>query len=646
MGICTLRMGRKPLTCLASVVMVLGMTAAAPAAEDVPRLAHVFQDNMVLQRDVQVPVWGWAEPGTKVEVSFADQTKQATAGDDGRWQLALDAMPASSEGRTLTVSIGETTIERKNVLVGEVWLAAGQSNMNHSGPDRDTGVYPHYQSPGAAGGKPEIRIMGFGFGVSLEPQEDADPLRRGDAPWSVLQEEPAPKSMNLSRYFARVVRDGLDVPVGIIHVAVSGTNQAAWMARETLEEFSGGKDHANAYEAFFAAREAGLAKGKGAIRSWADFKKVEAQWRKSPKGRLPGGLSIKQYPTVLYNTRIHPVAPYAMRGVIWHQGEAGPGGPYGARLAAMARQYRELWGQDLAFVWGTLSRHTQNSPPLAPRIEWFYRSGNNVEIRKALEEFGDDDSVALVEFFDLGDHGTHFEQKAEAGRRMGLAALTEIYGQDHIYSGPRLVEHTIDGSKATLRFDLVGEGIAYRPSIDGISGVVVVGKDGKNRWAEVEVTGPATVEVTHPDGAEIVAIGYAETANPHETLVNSAGLPASSFRINCGRVPYLSKAPGMVRQVGPKESRGTMSLAHVRRDGYVFKLMNGKAPVGTTVTVDAFVSSEWDGVEVVSGGKPIAAELKTIDGQKFATFEAPVKGEWIIVAAPGKAGKFKDVNRY
>lgn len=171
--------------CLATrlaVVLFLALMGAwlSLSAQAEERLAQIFQDNMVLQRERPVPVWGWAKAGAQVEVSFGGQKKQAGADDHGYWKVVLDPLTVSREGRNLDAKIGDTTISRKNVLVGEVWLAAGQSNMRAGGPDMDTDVYPHYASPGTKGGKPEIRFCDFGWGVSLEPLDDIDPAKRGE----------------------------------------------------------------------------------------------------------------------------------------------------------------------------------------------------------------------------------------------------------------------------------------------------------------------------------------------------------------------------------------------------------------------------------------------------------------------------------
>jgi sialate O-acetylesterase len=191
-------MSRKlTLSSTIALVLCIGSLAAGEA-----RLAHVFQDNMVLQRDVPVPVWGWADPGATVDAAFAGQQAEAKSDTDGYWKVVLDPLAVSNEGRPLEVRVGAATITRKNVVVGEVCLAAGQSNMNHSGPDQATGLYPHHVSSAEAG-RPDVRITRFGAGASLEPQADINPIERGQSPWTVLPSDAVIESLNIPAGFAR-----------------------------------------------------------------------------------------------------------------------------------------------------------------------------------------------------------------------------------------------------------------------------------------------------------------------------------------------------------------------------------------------------------------------------------------------------------
>ncbi len=661
-----LRNGReKIIVCFTSFFMVLltltvilagiPVSAYAGTARIEERLAHIFQDNMVLQRETPVPVWGWAKSGEQVTVSFGGQKKQTKADEHGYWKVLLEPLPASREGRVLEVRIGATAINLKNVLVGEVWIAAGQSNMVAGGPDKDTGVYPHYISQGLKGGKPEIRICNFGFGVSLEPLEDIDTAKRGSEPWQVLKEDPPPPIMSLSYYFARVLRDALEVPVGIVLVAVPGTNQAAWMAKETLESFQGKNKETNFYKEFFNYSEDRIAKSAGKVKSWADFKEVETSWRETKKGPWPGNLDLLNFPAVLYNTRIFPLAPFAIRGVIWHQGEGGPFGPYAERLIAMIKQWRGLFGQNFNFIWGTLSRDTSQPPPLVPIRTWFSRSLVNTYLWQALKLSKEDKNVALVDFYDLGDEQVHWTEKAEGGYRMCLAALNSAYGQNHIYSGPRMTEAKIEGDKAVIRFEFTGKGLVYLPSIDGISGFCLhgKGKSGLNRWGQVKLTGKDTLEVSHPDITELETVAYAENQDPHETIFSGEGLPASPFTINPATNVIFSGDPSCMALpqllvLQDTKAGVILNICHVRRGGYVFwpKLKDGKTAVHAPVTVQAYIPAEWKGFEVEAGGKRLKFTESSKDGSKFITFDAPMDGTWSIVAEAGKVSEFRKVNRF
>ena len=638
-----------PLSCSPRRWLLLAALACALplAARADDRLAHIFQDNMVLQREQPAPVWGWTAPGGEAEVSFGGQTKRVRADASGYWKAVLDPLPASREGRDLTARLGATTVTRKNVLVGEVWLATGQSNMVVGGPETDTGVYPFYVSPGTKAGKPEIRLQKFGAGASLEPLPDGDAGERGNAPWEVLAEPSTNREPNIPPYFAKVVRDALNVPVGVIIVAVPGTNQAAWMSQDTLKQFPGEGGKPDFYASFLAQQETRAAASKGPYHSFPEFQQAMEAWDKTKTGPSPArNAEFENFPTALYNTRVYPLAPLAIRGIIWHQGEGGPGGPYGERLVAMFAQWRKLFGQDFYTVWGTLGRNTSEPPPLAPLRTNFYRSITNVELRKAATLLAKDPRAALVEFYDLGNNVTHFLEKAEAGRRMGLAALSVAYNQPHVYTGPRLVESKIEGGKATVRFDQVGGGLVFQPSVDGISGVYLRGKTGEPCWAQVRIVGKDTAEFSGPGVADILTVSYADNSNPHETLFNSEGLPASPFTLN--PAPGRDPAPAAALVAIQSGTSGAgLHVAHVRREGYVFQVRASRKGAPTDkATVTAYLPAAWQGFEVLVGGTKIDAKENTASGGRFATFEVPVDGPWVIVAEAGKADAFRKVNRY
>ena len=244
----------KNLFFLASAALFAASVACSPlsaqtsAATEPPaeRLATIFQDNMILQRDQPVPVWGWAKPGTQVEVAFAGQKKSGKADDKGRWQVILDPLKASASPQELTAKIGSTTETLKNVLVGEVWIVAGHSGTVAGGPNIDTNIYPSYTAS-TGEGKPEVRTFMILEGAALEPRADLDTSRKAPA-WVTLPE--AKKEwQSQTEYFARMLRDKLDVPVGIIHPLCLGVLQPTWMPREALESITADNAQGNSYEA-------------------------------------------------------------------------------------------------------------------------------------------------------------------------------------------------------------------------------------------------------------------------------------------------------------------------------------------------------------------------------------------------------------
>jgi sialate O-acetylesterase len=681
---------------LSMLLALVWLGASLHAGADT-RLATIFQDNMVLQREKPVPVWGWADPGTQVEVDFAGQSKQAKADDKGYWKAVLDPLTANATGQDLTAKIGSTTVTRKNVLIGEVWFTASHSALGSDGPYFDTGFYPPYDF-GAGAGKPEIRYCQFGFGASLTPYDDIDPMGRAGTYWKTFNENPASQAMTAVGYFARALRNELNVPVGIVQmILVSATDSPTWCSRETLESFPSNDGHANFYEEVLAKKNAQLADPHLPFHSFDEFKKLEDAWRVSKTGGWPGaGITLNGIPTMGYNTRVYPLHPFAARGVIYWAITGSDHGVAAPLDGAMQKQWRELFGQDLYFLESGSCRYTNDQPPLTPFLSSTWVTDGGETIRAAALLLKDDPKMAPVDQFDTGDWVTHLMDKGQQGLRFAYAALTVAYGKNYIYTGPRMIETKIEGNKATVRFDHVGDGLIYQPSIDGISGVYLLGKDGKSVWGEVNVTGKDTVEFSSPNISELAGVAYAENVSPHETLFNSEGgkaaLPASPFTTIpiSGGTPPKFRIVSMVGETGWDHvlnnavvKNAHISLAHLRRSGYVFQIIgqetldNGMRPIAQTtpdlttssasVPVMAYIPAEWKGYEVVmgdkydvrdvggftvskglvkTGGKPIEATETDKDGAKFVTFNAPVDSTWVIVAETGKAADFAKVNRY
>ncbi|WP_309385520.1 hypothetical protein [Cerasicoccus frondis] len=649
LGPWSLKRGAIAASCLAAAMVATCTLFAQQTASDL-RVAEIFSSNMVLQRDMDVPVWGWANPGETVNVRFDGQTVSAKADATGKWMAKLPPMQANADGQTMTIETSSGDKETfSDVLVGEVWLAAGQSNMVAGGPDKPTGVYPFHQSPNTATAPMRFRV--FGFGTNQEPVERFPDVYRDDddREWKELEIR---NETAIPQYFTRVVRDGLNVPVGMIRVAFPGTNQTAWMSKETLEQFDG--RGGNYYLEYKGMKDKQLAEKPKettdgeTISTFEAFTEYQQKWIQDPKGkgRYPGGklreMDFVNWPTTLYNTRIHPLAPFAIRGVIWHQGEGGPRGGYDERLIAMFQQWRQLFGQDFYVIWGTLSRDNSKSPPLAPARSDFYRSTTNSEIRNAIHLA--DDKMEYVEFYDLGHWNTHWIEKAESGRRMGLAALDLVYNQDHLYTGPRAVDIKAEGGAVYVKFSHVGERLIFEPSINGNSGVILVSPEKESRWAEVEVINQDTIKVSHPDIADVAIIAYGDAVNPLETLFNSAGLPASPFTENFADLGRYKEPDQPFNLVEPLEkTKANLGIGHVRRDGYSFDLTGKKTP---DVQVKAYIPAEWPNFTVQTRGKPVDFETTEVDGQQFAVFTVKTDGAPYAVTKKASAAKFAPIHRY
>ncbi len=600
---------------------------------------------MVLQREKPVPVWGWAAPKQSVTVTFAGQKKSAQADDQGRWQIELDQMQVSTEGRSLTAQAGSESKELKEILVGEVWICAGQSNMAR--PLRNDSIdYPFFKKYSEDAEYPQIRFFDVPGYASLTPLNDLDPQIQGSASWEILNKSTSVKVMSLGFFFAKDLNKTLGVPVGLIQVAVSGTPLTSWMAKETFEATAAEFPDLPNFSKAFAEAEQKLAKAALSYKDWAGLEAELAAWRQSPKGRWPGSNgNIPDFPTVLYNALVHPLAPFAIRGVLWHQGESGPGTKHKELLMANIAQWQKLFGQDFYFIWGSLTRKTSSPPPLQPTVE--IGGGVNEDFLLASQSFGPEGRGVLVNFYDLGNSTTHWAMKEEAGQRMASAALARIFGKpEAVFTGPELVEASIDGDKVKAKFRNTGGGLVYQPSVNGISGFVLEGKSGEMVWADVAIEGD-TVILSHPDIKAPANVSYGWHANPHETLFNKEGFPAFGFRaVPRTRISKGAQGTPLVEMVSPGPGL-ELSVNHVRRDGYLFNVVHRKNPT-STITVRAQIPAEWKEAKVTSKGSPVeTGPIQTgDDGTRFFEIPTEVNGPDIQVSNAANVPDFSKINRF
>ncbi|MGB9624270.1 MAG: sialate O-acetylesterase [Phycisphaerae bacterium] len=482
------------LTCLFLACLFI---FALPAAAAV-KLPAVIGDNMVLQRDMKVPIWGTADPGEKVTVTIGDQKAATTAGADGRWMVRLDPLKAGGPFE-MTVA-GNNKITLKDILVGEVWVCSGQSNMAMT---VKAAANAHEEISAAK--YPDIRLFTVARKVAATPQSDTQ------GSWVRCSPETVGDFSAAAYYFGRHLYRELDVPIGLIHSSWGGTPAEAWTSRSTLEADPALKAIVDRWDEQIAnARRAGNA---------AENKRPAARGAKPPAdlAASPGR------PSSLYNGMIQPLIPYAIRGAIWYQGEANAGRAYQYRklFPAMIQDWRKAWGQgDFPFLFVQLANF-QPTKPEPSDSTW-------AELREAQTMTLSLPKTGMAVIIDIGEaKDIHPKNKQDVGKRLALAALAIAYGKDVAYSGPMYDSMKIEGDRIRLTFKHVDGGLVAK---DGkLKGFAIAGADRKFVWAEAQIDGD-TVVVHSDKVARPVAVRYAWADNPECNLYNKAGLPASPFR--------------------------------------------------------------------------------------------------------------------
>lgn len=488
-----------------------GLPQIAVAA-DALSLASPFSDHAVLQRGMPVPVWGRAEPGTSVSVQFAGQEKTATADKSGRWLVRLDPLEASATGQALTVKAeNQPPIVRQDLLVGEVWLCSGQSNMAFS----LRGAAGSEQAMQAAG-DPQLRLYGVHANSVDAPQDTVGGV------WTTDSRESAANFSAVGYFFGKELRQALGVPVGLIRSAWGGTVAEAWTARADLETNPTLKPLLDQQAKRVADYPGQLENyGKNEARLLAEYEeklaKAKAAGQQPPKKPQPPEDPAKNInrPTGLFNGSIAPLAPYAMRGVIWYQGESNSsrGKEYRTLFPAMIGSWRKAWGQgDFPFLFVQITPHKGMTPEVR-------------EAQRITTETTPQTAMAVT--VDVGDaNDIHPKQKQPVGQRLALAARALAYGEKIEYSGPTYDAMSVAGNRVTLRFKHLGGGLVAK---DGaLRGFTIAGADGKFIPAQAAIEGD-TIVVSSESIPEPAAVRYGWANVPDVNLYNQAGLPASPF---------------------------------------------------------------------------------------------------------------------
>ena len=485
---------------------------SAPARADV-KPHGLFTDNMVLQRGTKAAIWGTATDGEKITVEFRDKKGETTA-KNGRWEVRIETGDAGGPF-TLTIS-GNNTIEIKNVLVGEVWIASGQSNMWW--PLKLT-ADPEKMAANSSNN--QLRLFTVPMRSTVKPAGNV----KGQ--WTECGPKTVTDFSAVAYYFGRDLQKALGVPVGMIHTSVGGTPAEAWTSKRTLEAYPELKGIA---EQFTRAVED---YPKTADKYVADLEKYLETARKArsegkplPKAPAQPAAPSSGYgsPTVLYNGMIAPLTRYAIKGAIWYQGEsnAGKAYQYQTLFPAMIKNWREDWKQEeMPFLFVQLAPFMKINPdPM---------ESNWAELREAQRLTAVKvKNTAMAVITDVGDEkDIHPPQKEPVGARLALAARAIAYGEKIEYAGPTYESMNVEGYKATLTFKNVGRGLVAKGG--PLTGFTIAGEDRKFRRAKAEIVEDRVV-VSCDEVEKPVAVRFGWANYPVVNLWNKDGLPASPFR--------------------------------------------------------------------------------------------------------------------
>lgn len=480
-------------------------------------LPDVINSGMVLQREQTVPVWGTAEPGESVTVRFGNQTRTAAADAQGKWIVRLNPMRVGSTPLTMVIE-GKNRIELKNILVGEVWLVAGQSNMQRLLSETANGAEAM-----AAANHPLIRLFNVSRQVAFK--HAAPPL----AVWRECTPESVKEFSAAGYYFGVELEKELGVPVGLINSSYGGSQAEAWTPVEYLLASPDLKPTVDRTKIWDDERPRVKAEYDEALKKWREEadKARAAGARPQPSPAVPDALREYRVAASIYDGMIAPLIPYALRGAFWYQGESNEARAqqYGILLPTMIKAWRERWGKsDLPFGIVQLPNYRDPKPEPADEPWSFIREAQR---QTALTMR----NVGLIVTIDIGEaRDIHPKNKLDVGRRMARWALADVYGRKMSNGGPVLRGAKVAGSKIVLTFDEAGSGLKIRDG-EKLDEFAIAGADQKWVWAEAKIVGPNRVEVWSPSVTQPLAARYAFNNNPkHPNLTNETGLPASPFR--------------------------------------------------------------------------------------------------------------------
>lgn len=489
-------------------IVLLTVTCQFSAAQ--LRLPALFSDNMVLQHNMELPVWGWAEPKAKITIEIGGSVVETTADREGNWKAFVGPLPAGGPYEMLVS--GNTSIRIRNILAGEVWICSGQSNMamevkscQDAEEEISSATYPgirHFQVKRSKAESPRAEV-----------ESVSNPQLSWLNTWEICDPSTVGHFSGTAYFFARKIHADRKIPIGIIHTSWGGTTAEAWTPADRLESDPELRDILSEWPAY-NNDEDWLTK---------QYEEFSAEVEKARSQGKPEPLYFNQ-PSVLFNGMIAPLIPFAIRGVIWYQGESNAyrASQYQKLFPALISSWRKSWGQGkLPFLFVQLANY-HFEPQVFP------------ELRDAQSSALKLPHTAMAVAIDIGDSSDiHPGNKQEVGRRLALAALKTAYGEDLEYSGPVYKQMLIEGNRCRLSFEHVAEGLVAKGN-KSLEGFTIAGKDRIFKDAMAIIDGDQVLvwneETEHPVAVRYAWANHPSGCNLYNRVEKLSYLPASPFR--------------------------------------------------------------------------------------------------------------------
>jgi sialate O-acetylesterase len=487
------------------------------------KLPAIIGDNMVLQRGITAPVWGWALPEDRITLTFRNKEYKVSADRNGKWMVKLSAHTAPDKSSEtggpfdMLIRSRNDSVRLKNILVGDTWLASGQSNM-------EFGIQTDSRAAETIANATDSLIHFFyvPMAASLQPEENIGAVPNGslNGRWlvcspAIMAEKWAWHGFSaIGYYFAREIRRTTGCPIGMIASYKGGTPAQAWMSLSGLQRDTAFAHYIRLHQKLVDSYTQAQQDSAASV--------SKSQTPKPPNGGFGA-------PANLYHAMIAPLIPYAIKGVIWYQGESNgdklaDAVEYNKLFPALITDWREKWSEgNFPFLFVQLTNFRTPAGTPSEGIWPWVREAQLKTLRLP--------KTGMAVITDVGDaKDIHPKDKLDPGVRLALAARHVAYGEDNVYSGPVYQSMTVKGNSITLGFDHCGSGLVIGTSpTQELKGFGIAGADGKFVWARAVIKGN-TVVISSDEIATPVAVRYNWADNPPGNLYNKEGLPASPFR--------------------------------------------------------------------------------------------------------------------